>query len=224
MVNYLGTFRGTIHTGTLGEVFSHSVAIQSGNPALTVALDMGSAWQYTWNDPTNGLRQFFHAEVKYLETTAAPILSLTDGTLGAAVHQPFVPELVGQGVGTQLPSQTALAVSLKAGLRTNGTPLKGRFYLPAFMSGAITTDGTLGTTTQTKIKDAIDLFFDYMTSTGDYVCVWSRTMGVLQLVDSFRVGNKADTIRRRRNALPESYVTATVPGPAVARSKDSHKE
>lgn len=205
MANYLTTLRGTIVPLTLGEVFSHSLAIVSASDATTVATEVRDAFQAQWVAEVPPLQADFPTTVTYTEATAAEILNPIDGTLAAAIHVPFSPTRPGTGVGEMLPSQTAIAVSLYAGLRANGTRMKGRFYLPPPTEAQTTSTGELTLAFQQRIADYMAQFITTLQASGHAPCVWSRTEGRLSTVDGIRVGNKYDTIRRRRNHLPEVY-------------------
>lgn len=207
MANYLTTLRGTIVPNTLGEIFTHSLAIVSASTADVVATEVRDAWQAQWVAEVPPLQADWPTSVTYTEATAAQILQLFDGTLGAAQHVPFSPTRPGTAVGEMLPSQTAIAVSLVAGLRANGTPMKGRFYLPAPTEAATDANGMISLALQQRIADYMGQFISTLQASGHTPCVWSRTEGRLSTVDSIRVGNKFDTIRRRRNHFPETYET-----------------
>lgn len=207
MANYLTTLRGTIVPNTLAEIFTHSLAIVSASTATVVATEIRDAWQAQWVAEVPPLSGDFPVSITYTEATAAEILNLFEGTLAAAQHVPFSPTRPGTGTGEMLPSQTAVAVTLVAGLRANGTPMKGRFYIPAPTEAATDINGMLLLQFQQRVADYMGQFISTLQASGHTPCVWSRTEGRLATVDSIRVGNKFDTIRRRRNSLPETYET-----------------
>lgn len=205
MANFLTTLRGTIVPNTLGEIFSHSLAIVSSSTAQVVAQEVHDAFQAQWVAEVPPLSQDYPAGITYTEATAAEILDPFEGTLAAAIHVPFEPVRPGTGTGDMLPSQTAVAVSLYAGLRANGTRMKGRFYLPAPLETQSGPSGELVLAFQQRVADYMSQFITTLQASGHVPCVWSRTEGRLSTVDGIRVGNKFDTIRRRRNHLPEIY-------------------
>lgn len=207
MPNYLCTLRGTIVPNTLGEIFSHSLAIVSASDATVVATEVRDAWQAQWVAEVPPLSGDFPTSVTYTEATAAEILNPITGVLAAAQHVPFSPQRPGTAVGEMLPSQTAVAVSLTAGLRANGTPMKGRFYLPPPTEAATDANGMLLLAFQQRVADYMGQFISTLQASTHTPCVWSRTEGRLSSIDSIRVGNKFDTIRRRRNHFPETYET-----------------
>lgn len=192
---------------TLAEIFSHSLAIVSASTATVVAQEVRDSWQTQWVAEVPPLSADFPTSVTYTEATAAEILNLFEGTLAAAQHSPFSPTRPGTGTGEMLPSQTAVAVTLVAGLRANGTPMRGRFYIPAPTEAATDANGMLQLAFQQRVADYMGQFITGLQAKQHTPCVWSRTEGRLATVDSIRVGNKFDTVRRRRNNLPETYET-----------------
>lgn len=211
---YACTLRGTINTATLGEIFSHSLGVESSASAQVVATAIHDAWITLWGTAATGIGTMFMPTVTYTEATAAPVLDPLVPNLGAAYHAAFSPPLAGRATGKSLPSQVAVAVSLTAGNRPDGRPFKGRFYLPCPAESAIDTNGMLPTATTANLAIGVKDFFEDLNQAGHYVSVWSRTTAdLVNAVNLVRVGNKVDTIRTRRNALPEVYSSQAVIGP-----------
>lgn len=224
MANYLCTLRGTLAAGTVGEIFSHSLPIQSTTDQAGVASALVTAWNGVWAQAGGQIANLFHPSVTYTEATCAGIMDLT-GTdpakpwpkLMKANHASFAPPLAGTALTNALPSQNSIAVSTTGGTYPNGTPIKGRFYLPGLATGALqATDGLITLATQNELADAMDMFIRTLASSGHTACVWSRGIKADPLYSSFapmltiRVGNRVDTIRRRRNKMPEVYVERSV--------------
>lgn len=192
----------------------HTLAIQSSATPQVVAQAVATAWDDFWADPDGGIAHYFPSAIVYQESTCAPILNLTDGQLGAAYHHQIVPALSGtEGVGSPLPTQIAIAISIWAGTRTNGTPMKGRFYLPAPSHSALAGHGVLLGPTQTEITNNMSGFLAALNTAGHVPSVWSKKEGRLNYVTKVRVGSKVDTMRSRRNAIPETYQEGTYTGP-----------
>lgn len=211
MANYLTTLRGTIHASALGEIFSHSLAVTSNDEPSAVAQGIRDAWHGVYKVGASKLDPHFHTGVIYTEATAAEILNLTNGDLAAAAHSLFSPPDAGIGTNLSLPSQTAIAVSIRGGTHANGTPVKGRFYLPPPTNSVMTAEGLLDPSIATLIRTQMKLYFSLLTAAGIIPCTWSRKDGALRGITELRVGNKLDTVRRRRNALPETYSVTTIP-------------
>lgn len=217
MTNYLVTLRGQLGFPTLAEIFAHSFAVQSAASQETLAGAVRTYWQNAWGSGATGLGQHWSTQVSYTEVTTATILdlsNLTKPTVSAATHAPFEPPLVGGSASGMMPTQCSLAVSISGGLKPNGAPAKGRFYLPAPAVQNLLTDGTLNTTPQQSIGTNLESFFTAMNLNGHVMSLWSRKFAVMHIVTQMRVGNKIDTIRSRRNQLPEVYDIHAITGPA----------
>lgn len=214
MAVYACTLRGTINTASLGEIFSHSLGIESSGTPQTVATAVHAAWTTLWGTAATGIGTMFMPSVTYTEVTAAQVLDPMVPNLGAAYHAAFTPPLAGRATGKSLPSQVAVAISLTAGTRPDGRPFKGRFYLPCPSDAAIDANGMLPTATTQNLALGIKDFCEDLNQGGHYVSVWSRTTeDLVNVVNLVRVGNKVDTIRTRRNAQPEVYASQAVIGP-----------
>lgn len=208
MANYLATIRGTLSSGTLGEIFVHTFAIISSSTQDQVAQSLANNWKDCLNNNTPyNLKDVFPGEVVYNEVTAAQILNAEppEPRLASASHVTFT-GIPGTGSGGMVPSQCAIAVSVKAGTRPNGLPQKGRFYLPTPAFGSLqAATGLLAPAYSTNIRDQLASFWAAMNAAGHRPALWSRTYGTVKQWDAIRVGNRIDTVRRRRNANPETY-------------------
>lgn len=207
--------RGTIATATLKEIFVHGLTLSSSADQQAVANALSTQWQLALNTGTASfpLKSVFAPAVSYDQVTAAAILNLEppDPRVAAATHVAFTP-IVGTG-GAMIPSQCSIAVSYRAGLRPNGIPQKGRFYLPTpGISMLDTASGLVLATNAGKIRDTIATFWANMRAAGHIPVLWSKTYGTVAPWDAIRVGQTVDTQRRRRNELPEIYTQyVTVP-------------
>lgn len=212
MAVYYCTLRGTIHTSTLGEIFSHSIGIETSKPVDQVATALHDTWATAWLD----FDQYFSTTITYDEATAAPVLDPTVPDLGAATHVPFLPPLTGASANGLLPPQCALAVSWYAGYRADGRPLKGRMYLPTPHMNVAVNDGLVPPAATAAI--AIGMRNWLVNLRNNQQCqpvVWSRvTDDLVNPITAVRVGNKIDTIRSRRNRYPETYALEAIPPPA----------
>jgi hypothetical protein len=204
-----------VWSGSLGatdeEIFSyHRMVAADGTmtaPVLAAALandvtDM-LAESTTGSTPFSNLGQVFPTTVSWDllkvysfdpaidEITSDPAMEvLTDVGLGAS----------GQG----LPYQDSLAISFTNLPTTRRS--KNRFYLPPFVSTA--TDGhgrVLGTLIddfQTQLNFSQNAHL--AASPSFQFCVYSPTGHTISTLDRWMTGDVMDTIRRRRNKLPES--------------------
>lgn len=214
MTVYACTLRGTINSAALGEIFTHSLGVESSASTQAVAEAIKAAWTTLWGTAATGIGTMFMPTVTYTEATAAQVIDPMVPNLGAAFHAAFTPPLAGRATGKSLPSQIAVAISLTAGNRPDGRPFKGRFYLPPPAESAIDTNGMLPTATTGSLATGFKTFFETLNTAGHYVSVWSRTTeDLVNVVNLVRVGNKVDTIRTRRNAQPEVYSSQAIVGP-----------
>lgn len=211
MTNYYATVRGTLASATLQEMFLHTFAIISSADQDTVANALATEWQELLNTaPDGGLKTLFPPPVIYNEVTVARIINQEppDPRIAAASHVQFDP-IPGTAVPGMLPSQCSLAVSITAGSRPNGVPAKGRFHLPGPAAANVdANDGTLLPVVRDRTRDQMANWWASMNQLGHRPALWSRTYGTVVGWDNMRVGNKIDTIRRRRNELPEAYSVA----------------
>lgn len=214
MTVYACTFRGTIDTAAIGEIFSHSLGIESSASAAAVAQALHDAWVTTWGTAATGLGTFFTPQITYTDCTAAQVIDPMVPDLGAAAHSPFTPPLAGRATGDMLPSQCSVAVSLTAGTRPDGRPFKGRFYLPTPHETALDASGLIPSATTANLATMFKTLFETLNSAGHIVSVWSRTTeDLVNAVNLVRVGNRVDTTRSRRNRQPEVYSSQAVIGP-----------
>lgn len=209
MTNYLASLRGTISTPYLKEIFVHTFAIISSASQSTVANNLATQWQACLNTGVASfpLKSMFPGQVAYNECTVAELLNAEppEPRLAAATHVLWT-DIQGTGTLGMIPSQCAVAVSVKAGTRPNGLPQKGRWYLPSPDRNQLDqASGLLSTGTEVKIRDTVADFWAKMNQAGDRPALWSRKYGTVKAWDQLRVGRTVDTIRRRRNELPEIY-------------------
>lgn len=208
MTDYYCTLRGSLTQSGVSDIFQQSIAIQSNGNAEAVATALGSSWRTAWNNVTNNITGMYTPGVSYSEATAAQILNLgpTDPQVAAAYHHQLIPPIAGtSGASGVLPPQCAVAVSLWGGTRTNGSRIKGRFYMPPPAVAATTAGGVLSPVYQGALLDAMTEFLSSLGTAGHMPMVWSRTEAKLTGLTKLRIGSRVDTIRSRRNAMPETY-------------------
>jgi len=122
---------------------------------------------------------------------------------------PFSTTIPGEDSSGPLPPQCAVRVSLKTA--HPGRSGRGGFYLPGLCKGGIsTTTARVGSGTLGTIADAVGDFTTDLQAEGASLCVNSRTLSTLFSVNSARVGDVVDTIRRRRDVLVENFTAITI--------------
>lgn len=207
MAAFLLSFLGTQNSGN--EIFVHTLALDEGTASFPSQDDVADAALdaiTAFLEATN-VRSVFPSTTRWTEVKAARILNLTTGTLFAATTRP-VPIGTGTGLAganSALPPQCAEAVSLRGAPRSNGTPTKGRFYLPGISAGSAP-GGIIDSSVRGILQVGLSAMFDQLNSDIQDRApqVWSRKDGVTRTVEAFAVGSVVDTIRTRRNALPEA--------------------
>ncbi len=198
-----------------GERFSYGVNMHAPADDRIVGLD---ANQSVWADVAADVRAFHTrgatalAETAVLETVKVASI----GADGRYTGDPVIIDVVdanGQGgISNVTLPQAALAVSL--GTARRGPTGRGRFYLP--MPIIVLSPDTLlmDAPKALAIQGSAATFINALNNQpgidvlGLQVCV-SSTKGYNSTVTTLRVGRVVDTMRSRRNALPESYGTAT---------------
>lgn len=206
VTNYLATLKGKLVPTGQGEDFVHTFGVVSSSGATALAADIAAVWDEAWAGPAGTIGNAFSAQVTYTEVQVAQILNLSDPAVMAATHHSFVPPLAGSNLTTMIPTQLAVATSWIAGTRANGTPLRGRTYLPTPALDTIdTVTGHLKVQYQTELGTGMQGFVQGLFQRGHGVSVWSRKEGRLAQVTAVRMGNIVDTIRSRRNTQDETY-------------------
>jgi hypothetical protein len=121
---------------------------------------------------------------------------------------PDITGSVGAGVAG-LPPQVALCLSL-----VTGTPIRsarGRLFVGPLRADTVQTgsDGaTVAAATSTSLITAANTLRTSSATAGAPWVVFSRTKQQLYPIASVKVGNRFDTIRRRRSAMRETYATS----------------
>jgi hypothetical protein len=120
-----------------------------------------------------------------------------------------------------MPPENTLVVTTQAYAPSTFVPMKGRrqrgrMYPPVFSSSILDSSGRLSTGYQGAYLDSFLAFFADMTGPGGDPVTTSQPV-VLSIADAqarsmtwLRVGRVVDTQRRRRNKLPEAYVTGEI--------------
>lgn len=109
-----------------------------------------------------------------------------------------------------LPPQNSLVVSLRT--NTAGARGRGRMYLPGPAAVGLTNAGRLDTGARAAMVPALKAFFDAFNARANVfpVAVASSAGNFVTTVNTIALGDVIDTQRRRRDTLPESYLTATL--------------
>lgn len=158
-----------------------------------------------WSGAYHGL---IPDRVRYLGVKVADIRSnnVTERQWTAGPGSP----LPGGTDAAPLPPQIAPVLSLRT--EYPGSRNRGRMYTPNPTHAAIGSDGRL---TATFTGAAVVAWSDFMKGVNSSavdvtVCIYSPTQSLLREVRSVRMGTVADTQRRRRDELTETFTSETL--------------
>jgi hypothetical protein len=183
-------------------------------PTQAEADAIQTAFGTFWGTTGVGINQNY----RYLGAKVSQIN--TDGTSDPAntKYSYRATPLAGPGTVVVMPPQVSLAITLQT-TKSRGRGSKGRMYIPGISYNPDAT-GHIPSTNQTAINSALKTFLDAVQGStdvpGQVVVMSAEVAGVpfkaaeMNYVQSVKTGNVYDTQRRRRNALVESYVSATL--------------
>ena len=211
MVLYIANIHGDFNTGA--EHFQHSIAISddgTSSPAdqadvVRDALDGALT--------SSQLMTQLSSKWRYTHVTVAEVLSQAPVRLSAAVRRDLAVAAVGSNGNRTLPPQCAVVVSLTADPYANGSPVRGRMYMPPCGGGlGINDDGSLIDSVRDHYGNWAAALIGSINDVGSarFAAVWSRLgsgkgTGQAHQIRSIRVGNRIDTVRSRRKAITEQY-------------------
>jgi hypothetical protein len=218
------TFSGTIgQSAAPPEIWAFNVAVAHGAgssktaDAAKASLEAAAAaLEARWATYAVGISS--HATLTRVRCASIGDQGTVDKTGGGAfVQGDKVGTTAATGTGANFPFQIALAVSLATARAGAGG--RGRYYLPVPVGAVSIVDGLLTTSDQsahlTRSKAFLDGINADMALQGfgrvSVASSGSVTKGLpagLSTVTNVRVGRVLDTIRSRRNALLERYVTS----------------
>jgi hypothetical protein len=192
------------HRGTLpgGEVFSHSIWVDSGSALAVVATDAAAAFIA---ELTAEVDAEWNENVSWTSLHASEVVEAT-GLVVATVDSAMV--VPGGLSGNPLPPQCAMVVSLRTSLA--GRSHRGRSYLPAPDPDTMTTGGRYGATVCTNMVTAFKAYLDALDGLGHDPVVYSRLNHAVRVIESIDIGDVVDTQRRRRDTLLETRHSAAL--------------
>lgn len=157
---------------------------------------------------------FAWQSVKFMPVAAdGKVCTDQDGKRLSSSIYTFTTPLAGTAAAL-LPPQCAVALSLRAPVL--GRRGRGRIYLPAMTSGIVATDGTIGSATTTAMRAAFVTLVNalqQLPGTPDYlplVAILSPGSTTAYRPLEARTGQRVDTIRSRREQVPETYTTTAL--------------
>lgn len=158
----------------------------------------------------NTIKAYQRSTWRWTHVKMSPI-DATGKTVGVSSVYTFTTALAGSSTN-QYPPQIAMAISLRANIV--GRRGRGRFYLPGLSSTLGTSDGTINPTDANAIRAAAVTLINNIQNvpgTPDYiplVAIMSAGSATAVRPAEVRTGSRFDTIRSRREQVPETY-TAT---------------
>lgn len=192
-------------SGLLGGVlpWSYGMNLQSAANEATVADNWLTANTTMWNDATNGLKQFFSADVTFTNSFAT--------TLSATFHQTTkTPDatglpITGTDANASLPWSVSEVITLRTAFATKWG--HGRFFLPPFAEDQIAAH-VIKAATITSMRTVLDAFFASLTGAGHVPFLFNRKTlkdGTLpftiHLCNGYDISNKPAVQRRRVSKL-----------------------
>jgi len=219
------TFSGTCYNGA--EIWSTGLYIGAveadvSNPTQAFADSIRTAWTAFFQSASVSVSSIFKTDnVKVAQINADGSTNLSN-----VVYAPYGTAIAGAGSSLGQPPQIALVASLEnSGAR--GLAAKGRMYLPG-INHAVGSNGQLTPGQVLPIATALQTLIQSINAaapSGEKVILASqgrRVKGadgqytpvpgtaVSSVVNRVRVGSVYDTQRRRRNAMVETYQSASI--------------
>lgn len=167
----------------------------------------------------NAVKGYQSNSFRWTHVKIAPVgLALKDGvsvgkTLETASVYQFTTPIVG-ALANLLPPQCAMAVSTRANIL--GRRGRGRVYLPAIGTSQIDANGQWNVATTTAVRGMFVTYLNALQNLPglpDYLPLLAiMSPGKTEAVrpTEVRTGNRVDTIRSRREQVPETYTAAAL--------------
>lgn len=197
---FIATTPVSLPSGEVADFSNWFTAADLGTAqTATVARDGSLAANTTYKALFSSTTAFGQCKISQIDqVTGEVITSASGGTAYAG----------GAGTGA-LPPQIAICVSLNTEflVRTG----RGRFYLPAPVTGTITATGRLVPANVATVVAAWRSAFDAMITAGGTPVVYSRKLRVAGAVVAINVGDVMDTMRTRRDKLFEVRQGVAIP-------------
>ena len=158
------------------------------------------------------IKSYTSSAFRWTAVKLAPV-SAAGATIGTSSVYQFTTPLAGT-VGSLLPPQVAAAITLRANIL--GRRGRGRIYLPAVSANALALDGTLATAYTNAIRAAmVTLITNLEDAPGaalfnPLVVITSAGQATVVRPAEVRTGQRADTIRSRREQVGETYTTTAL--------------
>lgn len=196
-----------------GEIWTNTLRFTDGTSGAFTGLDLVAAVQQVkdrWAAMLNTTG--FFADCQRVTSVSGYVYDAGGNLVEQAITTSA--PVAGTALAT-LPHSSAIVASLLTGIP--GRSYRGRLYLPLAGAQISTVDMLLPSTSRQTIADEVAEALDELRSAGYDVgadgldpVVVSTTLTLSTPITQVRVGSVPDVQRRRRNALIETYSTATV--------------
>lgn len=160
-------YRVSVHGQFTPELsWSFGTRMSSASDLPTVLAAWHNAWVLAWNDPTNGLNQFYPTTTSMTYTRAALLNATMHETQNAVNNEVHA----GTAPGDTLPYLNSVVVSQRSAFSAKWD--RGRFYLPA-LEETFVNNNVLIPTAGAKIQLTMNSVFNAITAGGNTVFVTS---------------------------------------------------
>lgn len=176
---------------------------------------VADAWKTFFTAASSGISTTY----KTTELKAVQLDTSGHTKLDTVKHYTYATPPVGVQAGAFLPPQISCVATLQSTL-PRGLASKGRMFLPG-VNILLGSDGRIPAGSLSQLVTNFRTFINAANSVqdlGGVVVLASRGRGALPIapgpikaVSSVKIGNVYDTLRRRRNALVETYSAAAIP-------------
>lgn len=179
-----------------GDIWQFGFMLQYDGFASDLANTVASQWQAML---TPSLQADMNTGVIW-DSVVASQLTTGSGVVVESAEAPI--GRAGTASVGMMPPQCSVCVTI-LGI---GTTTKGRFYLPPFNQGCLTSAGRLATSKRDAWADALDGFFGGLggASSPARLGIWRTSSQSFIGAQGISIGDVIDTQRRRRNKLIEA--------------------
>jgi len=206
---YQCTMQWSLPAGDVAQTSIWWLVGDTATPATVNTAFQSNFLTEVWPSGSGGLKGEYTAAT-VLQLVAVRQINVDTGAT-VAVNESVLSR-PGTGSGTPLPAEVSVCISLRTA--STGGSGRGRCYLPAPATGALSSTGGLEAGHADDFCEAFQLGImalnDVTSFTTSTVGVYSRKNNAVAAVTAVRVGSVFDAQRRRRNGYGEVYVTRDV--------------
>ncbi len=172
-------------------ITTHHFEAPGAAPVAADYAGFSTEWNTFWTNISDRIsNDIMQSEIRFYNISPTPGQNAGEAVSVDPLDRP------GAEANFRLPPQVACSV-------TEETPIRrrwGRFYLPGFTVASVTENGRVSTNVVTDIADAAEDFYQAMFAANRPMIVLRDVDRTYQYVQSIRVDNVYDIIRRRRHS------------------------